>query len=128
MEKSYVSMAKKICRVCGDKFDSGEILLDKRLRASMEKYTVTGWGICPEHQKLHDDGYVAMIGCDKDKSELNPDGSIKPESAYRTGSFSHVRVEAFEKVFDTSVPEKLFCFCEQGVLDHLKKLDEGSRS
>ena len=51
-DKSHVSIEQHICLVCGAAFETGSILLDRRLRASMEHHTKTGWGLCPEHQKL----------------------------------------------------------------------------
>ncbi len=53
-DKSHVSLEQHVCLVCGKAFDTGAVLLDKRLRASMEHHTKTGWGLCPEHQKLSD--------------------------------------------------------------------------
>ena len=58
-DKSHVSLEQRVCMVCGTTFDTGCILLDKRLRASMEQHTTTGWGQCTEHQRLFDEGYVA---------------------------------------------------------------------
>ena len=49
-DKSHVSLEQHVCLVCGAGFDTGTILLDKRLRASMERHTAIGWGLCPEHQ------------------------------------------------------------------------------
>ena len=67
-DKSHVSLEQHVCLVCGTAFDTGAILLDKRLRASMERHTATGWGLCPEHQKLADDGFVALVECDPQRS------------------------------------------------------------
>jgi len=53
-DKSYVSLEQRLCLVCGTPFDTGNLLLDRRLRASMERHTVTSWGLCAEHQKLAD--------------------------------------------------------------------------
>ena len=36
-DKSHVSLEQHVCLVCGTAFDTGAILLDKRLRASMER-------------------------------------------------------------------------------------------
>ena len=44
-EKSYVSLKQGACLVCGRPYDTGSILLDLRLRASMACHTVTGWGL-----------------------------------------------------------------------------------
>lgn len=67
-EQSYVSIEQHVCIVYCTAFDTGAILLDRRLRASMGRHTATGWGLCPEHQKLFDDGFVALIECDPQRS------------------------------------------------------------
>ncbi|MDH1505978.1 ATPase [Aeromonas caviae] len=97
-DKSHVSLEQHVCLVCGKAFDTGTILLDKRLRASMEHHTKTGWGLCPEHQKLADDGFVALVECDPQRSG-SPGGRLKPEQAYRTGRLAHLKHHVFAKVF-----------------------------
>lgn len=84
-DKSHVSLEQHVCLVCGTAFDTGNLLLDRRLRASMERHTKTGWGLCPEHQKLADDGFVALVECDPQRSGAPGAGRMKPEQAYRTG-------------------------------------------
>lgn len=46
-DKSHVSLEQQLCLVCGTAFDTGNILLDRRLRASMKHHTTTGWGCVP---------------------------------------------------------------------------------
>lgn len=55
--KSHVSLERHLSLVCGVAYDTGNLLLDKRLRQSMGRYTTTGWGLCARHQKLSDDFY-----------------------------------------------------------------------
>ena len=88
--KSHVGMEQKACPVCGQAFDTGAILLDKRLRNTLERKTVTGWDLCPEHAKLWEKGYIALVECDPEKSTFT-DGTIKPPDAYRTGRIAHIR-------------------------------------
>lgn len=49
-EKSHVSLEQRVCLVCGSPYDTVSILLDKRLRARMNEKTITGRGLCSEHQ------------------------------------------------------------------------------
>jgi uncharacterized protein (DUF1786 family) len=42
VEKSHVSIEQHVCLICGSAFNTGAILLDRRLRASMEHHTATG--------------------------------------------------------------------------------------
>ncbi|MES2237202.1 MAG: ATPase [Pseudomonadota bacterium] len=123
-EKSHVSLEQHVCLVCGVAYDTGSILLDKRLRASMEHYTTTGWGLCPEHQKLSDDGFVALVECDPERSGL-PGDRLKPEQAYRTGRLAHLKREAFATVFNVPVTaDRAFVFVEPGVIERLESMVE----
>lgn len=123
-DKSHVSLEQHVCLVCGKVFDTGAILLDKRLRASMERHTTTGWGLCPEHQKLSDDGFVALVECDPQRSD-SPAGAarMKPEQAYRTGRLAHVRRTVFGQVFNVPIEDEQACvFVEPGVIDQLQSM------
>ncbi|HHW2678374.1 hypothetical protein [Pseudomonas aeruginosa] len=71
-DKSHVSLEQHVCLVCGTGFDTGAILLDKRLRASMERHTATGWGLCPEHQKLSDDGLLRWSNATRSAAARRP--------------------------------------------------------
>ncbi|EMB4104958.1 ATPase [Pseudomonas aeruginosa] len=123
-DKSHVSLEQHVCLVCGTRFDTGAILLDRRLRASMERHTATGWGLCPEHQKLSDDGFVALVECDPQRSGSPAGGGrVKPEQAYRTGRLAHLKREAFAQVFDVPIAADQPCvFVEPGVIEQLQTL------
>lgn len=123
-DKSHVSLEQHVCLVCGKAFDTGTILLDKRLRASMERHTKTGWGLCPEHQKLSDDGFVALVECDPQRSGSSAGSArMNPDQAYRTGRLAHVRRTVFAQVFNVSIDDKQTCvFVELGVIDQLQSM------
>ncbi|PLZ02448.1 ATPase [Burkholderia sp. WAC0059] len=123
-EKSHVSMEQHICVVCGTTFDTGSILLDRRLRASLKRHTTTGWGLCPEHQKLADEGYVALIECDPQRSGSPTSADrMKPEQVYRTGRLAHLKREVFARVFNIAPEENQPCvFVEPGVIEHLQSM------
>jgi len=122
-DTSHVSLEQHVCLVCGKPFDTGTLLLDKRLRASMTRHTVTGWGLCPEHQKLSDDGFVALVECDPQRSGSQAGGHMKPEQAYRTGRLAHLRRSVFVEVFNVSIADtQAYVFVEPGVLDQLQAM------
>ncbi len=123
-EKSHVSLEQHVCLICGVAFDTGSILLDKRLRASMERHTATGWGLCPEHQKLSDDGFVALVECDPQRSGSPAGGGrLKPEQAYRTGRLAHLKRDVFAEVFNVPVAADQPCvFVEPGVIEQLQAM------
>lgn len=101
MEKSHVSMEQKICIVTGKTFDSGALLMDTRMKNSLERHTVTGWGISPEVQDKIDEGFIVLVEIDPDKSENLPNGNISPEGAYRLGRTAYLK----ESVFKILYPE-----------------------
>jgi hypothetical protein len=121
-DKSHVSLEQHVCLVCGVAFDTGNLLLDKRLRASMERHTATGWGLCPEHQRLADDGFVALVECDPQRSG-SPGGRLKPEQAYRTGRLAHLKRHVFTQVFNVPIEANQACvFVEPGVIEQLQAM------
>lgn len=123
MSKSHVSLEKHICAVCGHPFATGGILIDKRLRESLEPTTVTGYGMCPEHQKLKDDGFVALVEVDPDKSGV-VDGTeaVKLHAVYRTGAVAHVRVALFPHLINVPVPPEMMLFVEPGVIEKMQAM------
>lgn len=123
-DKSYVSLEQNVCLVCGHAYDTGSLLLDRRLHDSMDRYTVTGWGLCPEHLRLHEEGYVALVECDPEKSG-NPRAGEKvmPQNAYRTGAVAHVKREIVSAVFNVPVSPDLPCmFVEPGFITKLQEM------
>lgn len=123
-DKSYVSLEQHLCVVCATSFDTGSILLDRRLRSSMKRHTTTGWGMCPEHQRMHLEGFVALVECDPQRSGARSgDGQMKPEQAYRTGRLAHLRREAFARVFTVTIAaDQPVVFVEPGVIERLQAM------
>jgi hypothetical protein len=117
MDKSYVSMEQHVCMVCGVPFDTGNLLLDRRLRNSMETHTVTNWGLCPEHEKLHKEGFVALVEIDPERS-----GEHTLEGVWRTGNLCHLRREAAKKVINYPVDDLPLVFVEIGFIDKLRSM------
>lgn len=101
-DKSFVTIAQTVCAVCGKKEDNGELLLDKRLRNRFDRHTTVEVGLCEEHKKLHEDGFVALVEVDNEP----PAGqkTMKPDQAHRTGRIAHLKREVYSKVFDHELP------------------------
>lgn len=121
-EKSHVSLEQHVCLVCGVTFDTGAILLDRRLRASMERHTTTVWGLCTEHRRLFKDGYIALVECDPQRSGLLAGGEcLEPGQAYRTGRVAHMKREVFARTFDVTIATAQACvFVEPSVIERLQ--------
>jgi len=121
-EKSHVSLEQNVCVVCGITYDTGAILIDRRLRQSLEKYTCTGSGLCPEHKRLYDEGFVALVECDPEKSGSPPAGALlNPAEAYRTGRIAHLKRALCAQVFNVPIGSELpYVFVEPGVIEKLQ--------
>ena len=112
MDKSYVTMEQHRCFVCGKDFDTGAILLDQKLRPRFKRNTVTGNGVCPEHAKQIDDGYIILIGTTDERGEN------------RTGDIIAVRENVFKNMFNVPVPEKKIAFIEPDVVTFIKEMHD----
>ena len=123
MTKSYVTMEQKICPVCANVFDTGGLLLDKRLRERFDMKTVVGLGRCPECEKLFKEGFIALIGIDESKSTTNGE-LIKLEDAHRTGEILHVKKAAFEHIFTVEIPKDKMMFITQEAVEKIKIINE----
>jgi hypothetical protein len=115
-EKSHVSMERRVCAVCTKEYDTNCVLLDRRFKKSMDRYTVTGFGLCPEHQKMFDDGFVALVAIDESKSDGH-----KADEVWRTGQIAHVRRSAVPDLFNVPIPaDTPLVWVEPEVIDLLK--------
>lgn len=119
-EKSHVSMEQRVCLVCDKRYETNAVLLDKRLRPTLERFTTTGYGLCPEHSK---EGYVCLIEVDPGKSDGNG-GRMKPENAHRTGGVAWVKEEAFRNIFNAEVAP--ICYVTIGVLEKLEAMRQSA--
>jgi hypothetical protein len=129
-EKSYVSMERRICIVCGVQYDTNVLIIDRRLRNTLNMHTTTGWGLCSAHAQLFNDGLLALVEIDLEMSGNPPEGSgIQPEKAYRTGTIAHLSRDAVAQVFKAAVPRSLPCvFVPVGEIQKLQVLLQPSSS
>lgn len=125
MNTNYVAMAQEICPICGITHEhSNELLLDKRLRSIPEDKRITGYGLCEEHDKLFQDGYIALVGADESKSTFKDNGNMDFNSAHRTGHIIHLKRDVFNNMFNTELSEdQEMVFIDQEVIALLEKMN-----
>lgn len=123
MEKSHVGLGFHVCPVCACEHDE-VVLLDKRLKNTLEHKNFVGWEMCANHKKLYDDDYVALVGIDPEQSKP----PYTPASVYRTGAVAHLKVYAFKELINQDVPdnEARMCFVPDEVIDMLQKIPVAS--
>lgn len=118
-DKSDVSLEQHVRLFCGLAFDTGNLLLDMHMCASMGHHTTTGWGQSTGHQKLVD-GFVALVEREPQRSAPSG-GRLQAGQGYRTGRFAHLRWKAFTAIFNVSIETELPCiFVEPGVIEQLQ--------
>jgi hypothetical protein len=119
--KSHVSLEQKCCPICGKTFDNGTILLDRRLKQSLEHHTVTGYDICEACIKP---GFLSIVICDESKSTFNSKGRLTPEGAYKTGEVIYIKKEVASQIFNCDINFP-FLYGGQDLADKLKSIMEG---
>lgn len=73
------------------------------MRNSLEKHQITGAGLCPEDQQKYDDGFIALVGVDPEKSH-GAGKTLKMENAHRDGNIVHVKMSVWDEIFDSPLP------------------------
>ena len=118
--KSHVSLEQHVCIVCGCPYDTGSILLNRRMTNTLEEHTVTGMGLCPEHLRMHNEGYVALV-----EAETPSDTStVKEEDVSRTGRILHIRRTVARKMFNLAFEEDMpMMWIEKRVFDMIEEMD-----
>lgn len=113
----HVRMEQKLCAACGNKFDSGALLLHLQLRSIPKDKTLTGWGTCPSCQQRINDGFVILIEANAPAHAQR----LNPEDADRTGRMMFVRKELAARIFNVEVPASI-AFVEAGVIEKLQAM------
>ncbi len=122
----YIVLEKKICPVCGRiHTHAAGIIIHTHFKSIPEDKQVTGWGMCEEHAKLHDDGFVALVAIDENQSthEEGKPNSYHPNDVYRTGPIAHLKRDRFNIIFNVEAPESLLVFCEEDVITILREAE-----
>ena len=113
-DRSHVGMGVHVCPVCMKEHDE-VVLLDKRLRPTLERRNFVGWKLCDEHEKLWEEGYIALVECTNDSPPTL-------ESVKRTGLIAHVRKEVWSNIFSGSVPDNPIVFVQEGAIEKLQAM------
>jgi len=128
-EKSHVSLEQHQCPVCCHIFDTGAVLLDKRLRPVMERATLTGHSLCPQCADRSAADYVALVEVDPTKSSDVEGSTAGQKDVYRTGRIAHIRRHLISRVFTHAISASAYmCFIEIEGYEKLIGMYERSQS
>jgi len=115
--KSHVGRGYSVCPICGKEHDE-VVLLDRKLKDSLEFRNFMGFDICLEDRDRIDKGYVAVIEC---SNQDNGKEHITFQDADRTGRLAYITKEAFADLFKAEVP-KAMCFIDVETFTKLEAL------
>lgn len=116
--KSHVGLGHYYCPVCLEVTDE-VVLLDKRLKDTLEKDNFMGWEPCSVHEQQFNEGYIALIETTSNNpSQLNDKG--------RTGNFAMIRKEAFDQIFNIPTNSKVV-FIDPEAFNQLQQIVANSK-
>ena len=110
--KRYCTVEQECCSVCLEVYDTGALLIDKRVKPVFEDHTVTGYGLCPECEKYVDDNMIALVEVTNIQTSRK---KLKQEEAQRTGRYVWVNREGITS-FDENAP---MGFIDVELMEHL---------
>jgi len=117
MSNDYAAMETKQCPVCLETHSHNTaILLHKKLRKIDPDKTCTGFALCEEHEKLFNDGYIALVVGDSSSSK----DTVQHTDVNRTGEFIHIKREYFSSVFGEVDADLPMAYTETEVVDMIK--------
>ena len=112
--KDIVSLGMATCPVCGARHADSVLIQTRDItHPKLGRETSTGWAMCPEHQKLKDEGYVAMVVVTNTEQPTL-------ETANRTGDIMHVRESVWPRIFNVPVPPKGLAFIDTEAFTQIK--------
>lgn len=60
-EKSYVGMGFTVCPYCGKENEANCLLMDRRMRPTLEQRNFIGMELCDEHKKLAEENQLVCL-------------------------------------------------------------------
>jgi hypothetical protein len=118
MTKSHVGMGYSVCPICYKKHDE-VVLLDRRLRDSLERDNFMGFDICPEHKAMLPE-FIGLVEIANNTSQ-----NVLPKDAKPTGNSAMMKRSVFRQVFNSQVDDETpFVYAGPGLLDQLQAMTQ----
>jgi hypothetical protein len=113
-EKSHVGLLHYLCPVCCKTINT-DILLDRRLRQSLEKDNYQLSNQLCEQCKIQSETHIALV----EVNNGSHSDTLKPNEAIRTGRHAFLKFSAFTELFGHAPPKFPYLFCDQELMDKL---------
>lgn len=117
---SYVSIGQGVCVVCGQAFDAGTLMIEKKFPRDS---CVVGWQLCRADAQMHRLGFVALVECELDMTAHKSGESLPRHEVSRTGAVMHLTRATFVATFKTETRPGLPCaYVPKGTVQMLQAL------
>lgn len=122
MEKSFVTLEQNVCPICTKVFETGNLLMDTRIRngklmETFDKYTVTGYSVCEECQKMIDEGRVALV----EINEPSDPNNLTLDNVDRTGKIGWMKRDIVQQLIPEFPEDKFMCYVENGFFKEMEE-------
>lgn len=110
-EKSFVGLGFTVCPFCGKENEENCVLLDSRMKNTLDKRNFMGFALCEEHKAIAENyDAVCLFALDKDGDgiKLHDSGLIMPldifrrafkvEREFKPGDIAELEASLFDKV------------------------------
>lgn len=102
-EKSHVALGQGQCFICAKFYETGEVLLHKRLKPVFDREVTTTNAPCPECKGRIDTNFTALIEADEDGDN-------------RTGRIAWIPGDRWSEFFNVPRPPKGIGYIQKGIL------------
>lgn len=118
------SLEQKQCPIDGKIYETGGILMLGRNKGEeAPRHTVTGLQPCPDCQKLLDDGFIALVVVDSEKSgQKDINGNLDPSKAHRTGDIAWLKKHVANDLFEADCSKLEMIFVDQQIHERLQQM------
>ena len=116
--KSHVGLGYNVCPICYQKHNE-VVLLDKRLKNSLERDNFLGFEICPEHKAMEKE-YVGLVVVKNDISVAK----LTPKNAEPTGNYAMLRREAAKHLLKIDASKLPLFYIDQTVFNMLIDMEK----
>lgn len=122
MEKSFVTLEQNVCPICTKVFETGNLLMDTRIRngklmETFDNYTVTGYSVCEECQKMIDEGRVALV----EINEQSDPNNLTLDNVDRTGKIGWMKRDIVQQLIPEFPEDKFMCYVENGFFKEMEE-------
>jgi hypothetical protein len=98
--------------------------MDKRMKKTFDMKTVVGYGFSPAVQEKIDNGYIALVEIDDEKSNYSSaKNTLKIEEAYGTGRIAYLKENVAKDMLGISGESKMI-YIDIKIFEHLNKSND----